>query len=67
MRPENGSSIPVTPTVSMWAFSISDLPPPDPRAVAITFGRPGAASSISTSRPARSAQPRDETGDLGLA
>src|SRR5438270_9145423 len=42
------------PTVSMCAFKSSERPPPRPRAVATTFGRPGATSQCSTSRPARS-------------
>ena len=33
--------MPATPTVSMCAFSISDLPPPEPRATATTFARFG--------------------------
>ena len=33
--------MPSTPTVSMCAFSISAAPPPLPRAVATTLGRPG--------------------------
>src|SRR5262245_56835158 len=49
--------MPVTPTVSMCAFSISERPPPRPRATPITFGRPGAASSTVTSSPASRSQP----------
>ncbi len=33
--------MPVTPTVSMCAFSMSDFPPPVPRATATTLGLPG--------------------------
>ena len=47
-----GRSMPSTPTVSRWPFSISVRPPPLPRATPTTLGRPGAASSISTSSPA---------------
>src|SRR5215213_54206 len=39
-------------SVAMGPFSISERPPPLPRAIATTLGRPGAASSSSTSRPA---------------
>src|SRR5258706_4573696 len=49
-----GSFIPATPTVSRCAFNINERPPPEPRAIEITFGRPGAASVTTTSRPARS-------------
>src|SRR3984893_19177415 len=45
--------MPATPTVSMCALSNRERPPPDPCAVAITFGRLLAASSVSTSSPAR--------------
>src|SRR5258708_5523429 len=41
----------------MCALSISERPPPDPRATAITLGRPGAASSSVTSRPCCLSQP----------
>src|SRR5262245_28781333 len=49
--------MPSTPTVSMCAFSSNERPPPVPRAVATTLGRPGAASTTSTSRPALAHQP----------
>ena len=45
-------SISPAPTVSVWASRSSVRPPPSPRAVAITFGRPGATSETATSRPA---------------
>jgi hypothetical protein len=41
----------------MCAFSISERPPPVPRATPITLGLPGAASSTSTSSPALWSQP----------
>src|SRR5688572_12330220 len=44
--------MPLTPTVSMWPQSISDGPGCFPSSVATTLGRPGAASAISTVRPA---------------
>ena len=53
-RRTSGSVIPATPTVSMCALSISERPPPHPRAIATTLGRPGASSDSVVSRPARS-------------
>src|SRR5436309_15029752 len=49
--------MPVTPTVSRCALSISERPPPPPRSVATTLGRPGSGSTSSTSRPASINQP----------
>jgi hypothetical protein len=56
-RGRNGSGIPATPTVSIWAFSTSDRPPPLPFTRAITLSRPGAASSISAGIPRSAHQP----------
>ena len=49
--------MPATPTVSVCAFSISVRPPPDPRAVATTFGRPGSVSSIEPRGRCSASQP----------
>src|SRR5687768_3363638 len=54
MRGTNGSVIPSTPTVSMCALSISERPPPEPRAAATTLARPGRSSVSVVSSPARS-------------
>ena len=55
-RASPGRSIASIPTVSVCAFSSRVRPPPLPRATPTTFGRFGAASSMLTSRPARSSQ-----------
>src|SRR5215210_4860597 len=41
MRAENGSSIPLTPTVSRCPLSASEGPPPRPRCVVTRLGRSG--------------------------
>ncbi len=47
----NGAGMPSTPTVSMCPHSISVRPGSPPSSTPITFGRPGAASCISTPSP----------------
>ena len=49
--------MPSTLTVSVWPQSSRVRPPPLPRALTSTEGRPGVASSNSASRPFSSAQP----------
>ena len=53
-------------TTSVWPHSISTGPPPVPRSLPTTFGRPGSASESSTSSPAARA-PRDQGRDGSLA
>ena len=59
-RGTSGSAIPSTPTVSRCPHSSSVRPPPVPRARTTTLGRPGVASSASTSRPCGARPGRDE-------
>ncbi len=62
--------MPSTPTTSMWAFRSSERPsrpPPEPTARAITFGRPGAASSHRDLEPGPFEPPGCEGGDVRLS
>ena len=52
-----GSGIPSMPTVSRWALSMSERPPPAPRSLPITLGRPGCDSRVVTSSPSRRSAP----------
>ncbi len=62
---ENGSGIAPTPTVSTWAFSISERPPPRPGNVPTTLVRPGSGSIRDTASPSV-ASVRHVLRDLGL-
>ena len=56
MRGSKGASMAPAPTVSRCPQRSSERPPPLPVAEATTLGRPGVASTSSTSRPASRAQ-----------
>ena len=66
-RDRTARAMPSTPTVSTWPQSISDRPRPRPSSTPMTFGRPGAASCISTSRPMLPQVRGDRRGDRRFA